>query len=222
MTETKTAGAGTARGHHGRARPAPGPVGRDRGPGDRGRDVRPHAGHQRRVPVAFMLDNMFRPPVIEGVRTSLTADRAVDDHRGDARDRDRHDAAVPEPDPVRGGLALHLVLPRRAPDRAADPVRQPGHPVRPLRVRAAVRPPARQPVRDRPRRPPVRPRRPDHPDRLHGRPAGAGPVRGGLHGRDRAGGHEGGRPGPAGGGPRPRHGAAGRPCAGSSCPRRCG
>ena len=46
----------------------------------------------------------------------------------------------------------------------------------------------------------------DHPDRLHGRPARAGPVRGGLHGRDRAGGHEGGRPGPAGGGPRPRHG----------------
>ena len=170
----------------------------------------------------FMLDNMFRPPVLEGVRTSLILTvlaMIIGVTLGIVIAMMRL-----SPNPILSGAAWLYTWFFRAVPRIVLLILfgNLGILYGALRVRAAVRPPARQPVRDRPRRPPVRPRRPDHPDRLHGRPAGAGPVRGGLHGRDRAGGHEGGRPGPAGGGPRPRHGARARPCAGSSCPRRCG
>ena len=47
------------------------PVGRDRGPGDRGRDVCHMLVTNEAFQWRFMLDNMFRPAVIEGVRTTL-------------------------------------------------------------------------------------------------------------------------------------------------------
>ena len=123
----------------------------------------------------------------------------------------RGDAPGRQPGAAGDELGLRVAVPGDAGAGAADPVVQPAAGVRVRRHQGAVR------------------RRLPHPgpdgglhDPVRGRVPRAGPERGRLHGRDRAGGDHLRRRGPGRRGQGPRDAVPPSPCAGSCCPRPCG